>query len=119
LPSAQPDHPFLMNIRVDTVSLLIDPPGVPDSDFYSLNLTAGQPVSVVASFPGFAPGAVSFSGARTNFVTPGLPGQTGTIPLQVAYRDLNGDGKLDMVAANGGAVGGPNSAGSITVRLGN
>src|SRR5262249_10160601 len=114
------DSLFFLNATVDNISLLVNAgPSSQDSDFYALNLTAGQPVNVAMSLPGFIPGAVSFSGTRTDFTTPGLPGQTGTIPLQVAYRDLNGDGKLDMVSANGGQVGGPNSAGSIAVRLGN
>src|SRR5262249_13268894 len=107
-----------LNVAVDNVSLAVSTSGT-DNDFYSLGLTAGQPLSLAMSLPGFSPGPVSFSTTRTDFSTPGLPGQTGTSPLFVTYRDLNRDGKLDMISANGGAVGGPNSAGSIAVRLGN
>jgi extracellular elastinolytic metalloproteinase len=114
------DNLFYLNVTVDNVSLVVNAgSSSPDSDFYSVNLTAGQPVNLALALPGFTPGPVSFSGTRTDFTTPGLPGQTGTIPLDVTYRDLNGDGKLDMISANGGATGGPNSAGSVAVRLGN
>lgn len=114
------DSLFYMNVTLDNISLVVDGgAGAPDTDFYSLGLTARQPVSLAMAVSGFTPGPTSFSSTRTDLTAPGLPGQTGTVPLQVKYRDLNGDGNLDMVAANGGAIGGPNSAGSITVRLGN
>src|SRR5205823_5927284 len=116
----QQDDSFFFNVTLDNISLSVDATAAgPDSDFYALNLSAGQPVSVVASLPGFTAGSTSFSATRTDFSTPGLPGQTGTIPLYVAYRDLNGDGRLDMISANGGAATGPNAAGSIAVRIGN
>src|SRR5262249_1335455 len=113
------DTLFYLNATVDNVSLTVNGGSSQDSDFYSMSLTAGQPVNLALALPGFTPGPVSFSDPRTDFTTPGLPGQTGTIPLAVLYRDLNGDGKLDMISANGGATGGPNSAGGIAVRLGN
>jgi extracellular elastinolytic metalloproteinase len=112
------DSLFYLNATVDNIALSVSA-SAPDRDFYAVNLAAGQPVTAALSLSGFTAGAVSFSGTRTDFSTPGLPGQTGTIPLAVAYRDLNGDGKLDMISANGGSSGGPNAAGSIAVRLGN
>jgi extracellular elastinolytic metalloproteinase len=116
----QQDNSFFMNVTLDNIALSVSASApVTDSDFYAVNLTAGQPVTAALSLSGFTGGPVSFSGTRTDFSTPGLPGQTGTIPLAVTYRDLNGDGKLDMIAANGGSSGGPNAAGSIAVRLGN
>ncbi|HJZ58499.1 MAG TPA: FG-GAP-like repeat-containing protein, partial [Gemmataceae bacterium] len=79
-------------------------------DFYALNLTAGQPVNLTLGLTNFT-APTSFSATRTDLPTP-----TGTYPIFVGYRDLNGDGKQDMVAA----INPPsNIGGSIGVRLGN
>jgi extracellular elastinolytic metalloproteinase len=117
------DSQFYMNVTLDNISLSVAtgaaPAAVDATDYYSLDLDAGRPVSLAMSLSGFTPGPTSFSPTRTDLTAPGLPGQTGTIPLQVEYRDLDGDGNLDMVSANGGSASGPNAAGSIAVRLGN
>ena len=117
----QQDNSFFMNVTLDNIALTVgQSSSAGDEDFFAVDLEAGVPIQVAMALPGFIPGAMSFSGTRTDIVTtPGLPGQSGTIPLEVAYRDLNGDGKLDMVSANGGASTGPNAAGSIGVRFGN
>src|SRR5262249_10526012 len=67
--------------------------GSPTDDFYAVNLAAGRPVNLALGLSNFAP-AISFSPTRTDFPVPATQ-----YPIFVAYRDLNGDGKLDMVLA--------------------
>jgi hypothetical protein len=106
------DSQTYMNVNLDNISLTVNSTlPVPADDFYALNLTAGKPVSLDLGLTNFAP-ATSFAPTRTDFTTP----PTATYPLFVGYRDLNGDGKLDMVASTN--VLGSN-AGEIAVRLGN
>lgn len=81
-------------------------------DFYALSLTAGEPVTLALGLTNFAP-TTSFSTTRTDFQTALT---AATYPLFVGYRDLNGDGRLDMVAATN--ILGSN-AGNISIRLGN
>jgi subtilisin family serine protease len=101
-----------MNVNLDNISLTVNSTlPVPADDFYALNLTAGKPVSLDLGLTNFSP-VTSFAPTRTDFTTP----PTATYPLFVGYRDLNGDGKLDMVESLN--VLGSN-AGEIAVRLGN
>lgn len=98
------DSQFYFNVNLDNVSLTVNPgQSSQDSDFYAVNLTAGQPVNLALALPGFTPGPVSFSGSRTDFATPGLPGQAGTIP----------DGVDDLSTADAGT----NGLGFVSLRL--
>src|SRR5206468_8731609 len=64
----QQDDSFFFNVTLDNISLSVDAtPPAADSDFYALNLSAGQPVSIIASLPGFTSGTTSFSATRTDF----------------------------------------------------
>lgn len=83
----------------------------PDDDYYSLNLAAGRPVNLDLALSNFNP-VTSFSASRSNFAMP-----AGKYPIFVAYRDLNGDGKLDMVVAVNDV--GTDANGSVGVALGN
>ncbi|MCC6363758.1 MAG: VCBS repeat-containing protein [Bryobacterales bacterium] len=48
-----------------------------------------------------------------------VPYTSGTNPVAAALADLNGDGKLDLVAVNNGSFGTPANNGGVAVLLGN
>ncbi|MDY3559679.1 S8 family serine peptidase [Gemmata sp. JC673] len=108
----QQDSLFYFNVTVDNVALTVgNPSAAPSDDFYALDLTAGQRTDLVLGLSGVS-AAPSFAATRTDFAMP-----AGRYPIFVGYRDLNGDGKLDMVAAINDA--GTDANGAIGVRLGN
>ena len=80
-------------------------------DFYALSLTAGQTMNLAQALTGFT-STTSFSPIRTS-----VPAAAGKYPIFVGYRDLNGDGKQDMVAVMNNTTN--NTDASIGVRMGN
>ncbi|MBN9522630.1 VCBS repeat-containing protein, partial [bacterium] len=80
-------------------------------DFYALPLAAGQPVTLALGLSSFN-AAPAFASTRTD-----VPVPAGRYPIFVGYRDLNGDGRQDMVAVVND--GGTDANSAIGVRLGN
>jgi len=81
--------------------------GLPDLviAYGDLSLTSGVPGTVLV-----------LTGKSGGGFNAGVSVPTGVNTIQVALADVNGDGKLDLIADNGGYVGG--TAGSLTVSLG-
>lgn len=78
-----------------------------------LNLrAAGQDVQQVSSKPSVFANATSLNGPGNVFLTANAYGTGGAGPVSFALADFNGDGKLDLAAANSGSN-------NIAVSLGN
>lgn len=110
----QQDSLFFFNVTVDNIALTVGTPPAPPAapaDFYAIDLTAGQRLDLALALSGVSTGP-SFAATRTD-----VPVPAGRYPIFVGYRDLNGDGKLDMVASIND--GGTDANGAIGVRLGN
>src|SRR5262249_13662740 len=109
----QQDSLGFFNVTVDNVALTVGGAADPTDDFYAIALAAGQSLdlALALSVSGPAP-APSFAATRTDFAVP-----AGRYPIFVGYRDLNGDGKQDMVAVINDTTTDEN--GAIGVRLGN
>jgi PKD repeat protein len=97
-------------VNLDSIALTLGAPQPPD-DFYALTLAAGRPVTLALGGLSTST-APAFAATRTD-----VPVPAGRYPIFVGYRDLNGDGKPDMVAAINDT--GTDGNGAVGVRLGN